>query len=173
MDYLLDGQESQRLRFRKLKRDDFPVWLEFFKDPTLPQYWITDEDDPERQCIKWFDKNFYQYANNKGGMNALIHKQSGAFIGQCGLLIQTVDGIEELEVGYSILKEFRNKGFATEAAARCIQHVFSNYLRDSLISIIHESNLESEKVALNNGMSLEKRTIYLSNPVKIYRFSKP
>lgn len=38
-------------------------------------------------------------------MNALIHKETGIFIGQCGLLKQMVDGIDELEIGYSLLPE--------------------------------------------------------------------
>jgi RimJ/RimL family protein N-acetyltransferase len=171
MDYLLDGQASTRLMFRKLKRDDFPVWLNFFSDPLLHQYWLTEDNDPEKQCAKWFDKNFYRYATKKGGMNVLIHKQSGAFVGQCGLLFQTVNDREELEVAYSIMPQYRNQGFATEAATKCIQHAFNNHMTKSLISIIHESNVESEKVAIKSGMQIEKRTLYGNNPVKIYRIN--
>jgi len=56
----------------------------------------------------------------------LIDKQSGDFIGQCGLLIQTVDEIEELEVGYSILPRFWNKGYATGLREKCIEYAFDN-----------------------------------------------
>jgi [ribosomal protein S5]-alanine N-acetyltransferase len=102
-------------------------------------------------------------------MNVLIDKKSGAFIGQCGLLIQTVDDIEELEVAYSMMPQHRGKGYAPEAAKKCIDFAFANQLRDSVISIIHEDNLESQKVALKNKLSLDKRTMYDNNPVNIYR----
>ena len=104
-------------------------------------------------------------------MNVLIDKKSGKFVGQCGLLIQVVDGIE-LEVGYSIMPEFRNQGFASEASQKCIQYAFEKGLQESVISIIHVDNVESEKVALKNKMVLDRRTIYNNNPVNIYRIKK-
>lgn len=169
MNYLLTGQESPRLLFRKLERSDFDTWLRFFKDPFWSKYWIMNKQSPEEHCQQWFDKMFHRYAHNLGGMNVLIDKKKREFIGQCGLLIQTVDNSEELEVAYSIMPEHRGKGYAPEAARKCIDFAFDSGLSDSIISIIHEDNIESERVALKNGLTLNKRTIYDNNPVKIYR----
>ncbi|MBS1577911.1 MAG: GNAT family N-acetyltransferase, partial [Bacteroidetes bacterium] len=65
-------------------------------------------------------------------MNALIEKESGRLIGHCGLLVQTVDNITELEIAYSLLPEFWNKGYATEAASKCRDYAFENDFSDSL-----------------------------------------
>lgn len=139
------------------------------RHPESDRYWSAPPDLPEVKCRAWFNKVFERYASNQGGLNALIEKASGRFVGQCGLLVQSVDGLEELEVGYSIMPAFWNQGFATEAAAACIAHAFRHNLSNSVISIIHEDNVESERVALKNGLVLEKRTVYKDNPVKIYR----
>jgi ribosomal-protein-alanine N-acetyltransferase len=107
-----------------------------------------------------------------GGMNALISKASGELIGICGLLVQTVDDIQELEIGYSVLPKFWLKGYAFEAAQKCKEHAFENNFSDSLISIIHVDNIPSQKVARKNGMHLDKTTAYKDNPVHIFRVNQ-
>jgi RimJ/RimL family protein N-acetyltransferase len=48
-----------------------------------------------------------------------MDKKTNRLVGQCGLLIQNIDNIERLEIGYSILPEFWNQGFASESAMKC------------------------------------------------------
>jgi RimJ/RimL family protein N-acetyltransferase len=102
-------------------------------------------------------------------MNALIEKESGRLVGQCGLLIQTIDGIEELEIGYSILPAFRNKGYASEAAQKCKLFAFENKLSDSVISCILPGNIFSEQVAIKNSMTLEKITQDKGETIQVFR----
>ncbi len=172
MKYLLDGQESDRLLFRNVNLSDFNVWLEFHKNPETSKHWISEVEHPEIACSKWYDKQFERYANNKGGMNAIIDKQSSLLVGHCGLLVQVVDGVSELEVAYSLLPEFWNKGYATEAAKKCRDFAFDNSLSDSLISIISLTNIPSQNVAIKIGMILDKKTIYEGNDVNIFRIQK-
>ena len=172
MKFVLEGCESERLIFRKIKESDFNQWLEFFKDSRTSEHWIEEKETPEIECTKWYNKQFWRYENDKGGMNALIEKTSGKLVGHCGLLVQTVDGLTELEIGYSFLPEFWNKGYASEAAMYCRDFAFRNNLADSLISIISVTNIPSQKVALKNGMQIEKTTIYNENRVNIFRIHK-
>jgi RimJ/RimL family protein N-acetyltransferase len=102
-------------------------------------------------------------------MNALIEKESGLLVGHCGLLVQTVEEKTELEIGYSLLPQFRNKGFATEAATKCRDFAFENEFADSLISIITVNNLPSQHVAIKVGMKRDFVSIYNNNEVYIYR----
>ena len=102
-------------------------------------------------------------------MNALIEKQTGKLIGHCGLLVQTVDEVTDLEIGYSLLPTFWNKGFASEAAKKCRDFAFENNFATSLISIISVTNTPSQGVAIKNGMRIDKLTNYRGNKVIIYR----
>jgi RimJ/RimL family protein N-acetyltransferase len=130
------------------------------------------ENPPEVECANWYTKQQWRYDNDMGGMNVLIEKQSGKLIGHCGLLVQTVENITELEIGYSLLPAFWKNGYAREAARKCRDFAFENGLADSVISIISHSNIPSQRVAMNNGMRQEKSTVYHENAVFIYRISK-
>ena len=169
MKYLLDGEESQRLFFRKVQKTDFEAWLPFHQEPLSALYFAGYKEEPEIACQHWFDKIFHRYENDLGGLNALISKETGKLVGMCGLLIQTVDEIEELEIGYSLLPEYWKKGYATEAANKCREFATQHKFRSSIISIIHIDNIGSQKVALNNSMHLDKTTTYKGIPVHIFR----
>lgn len=167
--YILKNQESNRLYFRKIVPEDFITWLTFYKNPKSTQYWEGLPKKPKEACKEQFDRIFERYNKNLGGMNALILKDTEKLIGMCGLLIQQVDHIEELEIGYSVLPKYWRKGYAFEAAEKCKNFAFINNLATSLISIIHIHNIPSQKVALKNKMFLDKTTSYKDNPVHIYR----
>ena len=170
-DLLLDGEESERLIFRKVREDDFDAWLPFHEEPESMRYFVGEPEEPAVACRKWFDKVFHRYENDLGGLNALISKETGEFIGMCGLLIQTVDGIQELEIGYSMLPLQWGKGYASEAAIKCKEYAVANRLSESIISIIHIENIGSRKVAQKNGMTLDKKTDFKGIPVDIYRYT--
>ena len=174
--YSLEGQESERLLFRKVEESDFDTWLEFCQFPDSLKYIFSQDqlkvEDPIERCKMWFERVFNRYANGLGGMNALINKQTGAYIGQCGLLIQTIDDLEELEIGYSLMPAYRGKGYAIEAASKCKLFAFQNNFRDSLISTIHVDNDASAKVARANGMILDKTTDSKGDRVNIFRITR-
>lgn len=169
MKYLLTHQQTDRLLFRTIDESDFDQWLKFFEDPRAHQHWIEDKEAPAIECRKWYAKQKQRYAESRGGMNALIEKSSGKLAGHAGLLVQEVDGIQELEIAYSLLPEFWNKGYAIEAARKCKEFAFENNFSASLISIISESNLPSQRVASKNGLTIDKQTVYRGNPVYIFR----
>jgi RimJ/RimL family protein N-acetyltransferase len=174
--YSLEGQETERLLFRRITEQDFDTWLEFCKYPDSLKYIFSQEqlkvEDPLERCRMWFNRVYIRYENKLGGMNALIDKQTGALVGQCGLLIQTIDDMEELEIGYSLMPAFRGKGYASEAAKKCKEFAFENEYAASLISVIVPENSDSIKVAMNNGMKLDKTTTSNGDIVNIYRINK-
>lgn len=170
--YLLENQETERLAFRQLKESDFEEWLPFYQNPKSTQFWEGLPNDPVVACREQFNRIFERYENDLGGMNALILKESGALVGICGLLVQTVDNIKELEIGYSVLPQFWLQGYAFEAAQKCKGFAFDNNFSASLISIIHVDNMPSQKVAEKNSMFLDKTTIYKNNPVHIFRVNQ-
>jgi len=172
MKYILEGQETERLKFRLLKESDFDEWVELFTDNDVSKVLGMDKiGTPKEQCEKWFEWTFDRYKNNLGGQNILINKSTNKIIGQSGLLVREIDGIKEIEVAYSILPSFRQKGFATEASQKCRDYAFENNFSKRLISIINTKNPNSAKVALNNGMQNDRTIDFHGNQVNIYQIT--
>ena len=66
MDYLLNGEESKRLLYRKIQPSDFKLWLPFHEDPQSIGHWSEEPTDPKEACEQWFSKIFYRYTNRLG-----------------------------------------------------------------------------------------------------------
>lgn len=167
--YLLPGLTTPRLRFRLLDEQDFTRALPFFEHPESHRYWQTEGKSPHTLCSEWFAKQQWRYANGKGGAMALTLVSDNSFVGWCGLLVQEVDGVTELEVGYSMMPDHWGQGYATEATHACLEAAFERHLASSVISIIQVNNTPSIRVAEKNGMRIGHQTTYHGNPVYIYR----
>lgn len=174
MKYLLTEQETERLSFRLLQEDDFDSWMHLFKDESVARFLGLDPSLSKRElCQHWFDKVFHRYENDLGGMNVLIDKKTAQFIGQTGLLVQSFEEGDRLEVGYSILPAYWGQGYASEASQKCRDYAFENNFAEELISVVHVDNIASEKVALKNGMQLEKHLEnFMDMPVNIFKIRK-
>jgi RimJ/RimL family protein N-acetyltransferase len=169
MKYLLEGAETERLKFRLLQQEDYAEWIQLFRAGGVSRFLALDHlESAEQQCDLWFEKVFERYRADLGGLNALIDKQTGQLIGQCGLLVQEVNGGKKMEIGYSILPRYWRQGYALEAARKCRDEAFDQRFSDQLVSIIHEENTDSIKVAQKNGMQLLEQTVYKGMPVHIY-----
>lgn len=168
--YLLEGMETHRLRFRRVTWDDFDEWSKLFVSADTIRFLGLNPALSQRELTTvWFEKTFERYENGRGSMNALIDKESGRLVGQSGLLVQEVEGEKRLEVSYSILPEFWRKGYAFEAANACKNYAFEHEWADNLISIIDPDNFGSQHVALKNGMSIERfLPDYKGAPVNLF-----
>ena len=110
-------------------------------------------------CVDWILRNRTRYANDGYGLWAMILKSTGDLIGDCGLVRQTVDGVDELEIGYHVRRDLWGQGYASEAAQACRDYAFARFSVDRLISLIRPENLASRRVAEKNGMTVWKEVM--------------
>jgi len=174
MRYLLTGEETERLKFRLLQEDDYDEWINLFIGTDAARFLgMGHLHTAKEQCDLWFQKGFARYKNLEGGMNVLVDKATGKMVGQCGLLLQEVEGSIIMEVGYSVLPQYQGKGYAIEAAGKCRDYAFTNRFADELYSTIHTENISSVKVAEKNGMRLHKFVPdFKGMQVNLYRITR-
>lgn len=144
--------ETKRLYMRELTQGDFKDLCKILQDEETMYAYEGAFDDSESQ--EWLDRQISRYRKWGFGLWAVILKETGEMIGQCGLTMQPWKDREVLEIGYLFNKSYWHKGYATEAAAACKKYAFEILDADEVCSIIRDMNTASQKVALRNGMTV-------------------
>ena len=164
--YILD---TERLQFRLITLTDIDNLMQIFSDPIAMQYYPNVKDKDE--AIKWIECIIDTQDKFNFSMMACELKNSNTFVGQCGFLMQDVNGKKEVEIGYLFVRKYWNNGYATEATIACKLYAFSNKI-DSVISLIRPENKASLRVAEKNGMNYNE-AIYKSGLLhRVYRINK-
>lgn len=144
------NHETDRLILREYTLDDFDALYEILSDEeTMAHYPKPFDEDRVRGWIQWNLDNYKKYGF---GLWALVLKETGEFIGDCGLTLQIID-VEELpEIGYHVHKKYWRQGLGKEAAQAVRDWAFTNTTYDTLYSYMKYTNVPSYKTALANGM---------------------
>ena len=142
--------ETQRLCFRRLTQDDFGNLCTILQDPKAMYAYEHAFSDEEVQ--QWLDRQLERYREYGFGLWAVLLKQTGEFIGQAGLTMQDCDGEQLLEIGYLFRRVYWHNGYATEAARALKQYAFDTLGAQRVYSIIRDTNIASQKVAMRNDM---------------------
>lgn len=96
---------------------------------------------------RWIQWNLDNYAVHGFGLWVLEHKETGDFLGDCGLTYQAVEGQRLLEVGYHLQERHRGHGYATEAGRACMAYAFDELDAELVCSIVDPANKGSLAVA--------------------------
>lgn len=142
--------ETERLKIRPLKQDDFNEACKMLQDEKVMYAYEGAFSKQEEQ--DWMNKQFRRYQEDGFGLWAVIEKKSNEIIGQCGITYQMINNKRVPEIGYLFRKEYWHRGYATEAASACREYAFHDLGFPQVYSIIRDTNLASQQVALRIGM---------------------
>ena len=165
-----DRLETSRISTRFLSRFDINAWSAFFEEDAAFEFLLKRNDLTNLEMAEdWIKRQLQRYESGTFGLQAIIDKKSKQLVGQCGLLVQKIDGKLEIEVGYHILKKYWGMGYAPEAAKLFIDFALENQLAQNVIAIIHEKNEKSIRVAEKIEMKLDRETEWMGERVKVYK----
>lgn len=160
---------TERLTMRPVTEEILLHWEQFMSNEAAIRWFPGFKtEDAERLAKEWLERLFTRYKEQRYGFLA-IENLSGEFVGQCGLLLQEIDGERHLEIGYSFMPQHWGNGYATEAAAYFESYARNHQLSDHIVSMIHPKNLPSQAVAKRNGLSPWKETVWNEIPVIVFR----
>lgn len=143
--------ESERLIFRKITGNDFDDLAVMLRDPEVMTAWEHTFSDEEIQG--WIDNQILRYRDHIVGYFTAIRKDTGAFIGQMGLIWSDIGELRALEIVYMLKREYWGMGYATEGAAALAQYAFTETGVNMVFASIRPENQRSIRVAERIGMN--------------------
>ena len=146
--------ETPRLVLREYTSEDFDAFFEIMSDVETMRHYPTPFD--EERTRGWIDWNIQNYREYGFGLWAIILKETGEFVGDCGITIQNIDGEMLPEIGYHINKKYWRKGFASEAAKSVRDWAFTNTKYGRIFSYMKYTNVASYSTACAIGMKKVK-----------------
>lgn len=147
--------ETERLYLREMTQSDWEPLCKILQDQETMYAYEGAFTDAEVQ--EWLDRQISRYQTWGFGLWAVILKETGKMIGQCGLTMQPWKGREVLEIGYLFQRVHWHKGYAVEAAKACKRYAFDVLDAQEVCSIIRDTNTASQNVAIRNGMTMADR----------------
>jgi ribosomal-protein-alanine N-acetyltransferase len=164
--------ETKRLLLRRFVSSDMPALFAFYSDPDVIKY-IPDAPrtfEETQEELEWFMNGHPKFPEL--GLWGTIHKETGKFIGRCGLLPWTIDGNHEVEVAFALAKAYWGQGLATEVAHALVQYGLEQLQLSRLICVIERENQASIRVATKIGMTFEKEGEDDKGPFLVYAINK-
>ena len=149
--------ETERLYLRRFTPEDFDALKTIISDKETMAYYDAPYDDAGVK--RWIDWNLSNYEDWGFGLFVLINKNSGAFIGDCGITVQRINGKYRPEVGYHIHKSFWRQGYAKEAATAIRDWAFGHTPIETLYSYTVKENKASIATARSIGMEVVEEYI--------------
>jgi ribosomal-protein-alanine N-acetyltransferase len=162
--------ETPRLTLREFQPEDVDALYQILSDPETMRFYVRPFD--RHGVEEWIARNRQRYVIDGHGLWAMIFKASGELIGDCGLVLQEVDGVNEIEIGYHVRRDHWGQGLATEAARACRDLGFAKFSVERLISLIRPENVPSRRVAEKNGLTVWKEVTSVGLPHLVYSIRK-
>jgi [ribosomal protein S5]-alanine N-acetyltransferase len=150
--------ETARLVLREISLLDLDFMAEMLGDPEVMRFWPKPLNRQEAEAeIRKIQK---KYAKDGCSFWLAVDKHSWQPVGQAGILINNINGVEEAEVAYKTHRPYWRRGFAIEAARGCITYAFLVLGWQRVATRIRPENTPSMNLALKLGMKVEGRTMF-------------
>lgn len=171
--------ETNRLRLRALSEHDLDGMFLLDSDPEVHQYLGKKPITEKAAALKYIKDIQKQYTERGIGRWALELKETGEFIGWCGLRLYNDYTFNNhtnfYDIGYRLRPKFWEKGYATEASKACLEYAWNVLKLEKIYGITEKGNDASHKVLLKIGLQYHEDFYYEPDTMMLrwYSISKP
>jgi RimJ/RimL family protein N-acetyltransferase len=148
--------ETERLQLRRLTLDDAAFLIDVFGDPAFKRFVGDRKIRTIDQARGFIEKGpFESYRRFGFGHYVVELKGSGTPIGICGYVKR--DTLPDVDIGFSLLPQFRSQGYAFEAASAVMAHGRDTLGFRRIVAIASPDNDPSIRLLGRLGLSYEGR----------------
>ncbi len=162
---------TPRLALRHLASEDLDALAAIQADPEVMRYFPSGPRS-RAETLRDLERCIALQIEHGFSLWAAIDREDGRLIGRCGLLPQSLQGRQEVEIAYLIARSSWGRGLATEAALAIRDHGFDAIGLDRLVSIIHRDNLASRRVAEKAGLRPERMIQFMNHRCWLYAIDR-
>ena len=153
--------ETERLILRRVTVEDDEFILELLNDPAWLRF-IGDRGVRTLDAARAYILNTLvsMYERLGFGLYLTELKGEGIPVGVCGLIKR--DSLEDVDIGFAFLPEFRGKGYAYESASAVMAYGRRTFDLNRLVAITSPDNYDSARLLEKLGFKFEG-TVKLSD----------
>ena len=147
--------ETDRLTLRWLTADDSAFILELLNDPGWLQFVGDKGVHTLEEARGYLLKGPIDMYRRLGfGLYLTELKESGVPIGICGLIKR--DGLEDVDVGFAFLPQFRTKGYAYESASAVMVYGKDVLKLERIVAVTSPENHNAARLLGKLGLRFER-----------------
>jgi RimJ/RimL family protein N-acetyltransferase len=161
---------TERLILRMLQESDFEEYAAIHVDDEVTRFTArTHLDRPAAWRHLAFIVGHWHLRGF--GMWGVFERETGKLVGRVGF--HQPEGWPAFELGWTMGRASWGKGYAPEAARRCLDYAFNEMGRDHVISLIDPLNANSIRVAEKLGETVEGEFTFEGHKLLIYGIDAP
>jgi RimJ/RimL family protein N-acetyltransferase len=162
--------QTNRLLLERIRPEDVDDMVAMHQDDRFVEV-FGHRSTPEH--VRTFTAKQIEDWNRLGyGLWTIRDRETGAFIGRGGLRAVTIEGADEVELGYGLRPEWWDRGLATEMAGTGLRVGFERLGLQSIVAFTLPTNVRSRHVMGKLGMTFERDILWADMPHVLYRITR-
>ena len=145
--------ESERLRFRRLRADDYALIAPILQDEQTMYAW--EHGFTYDEVCDWIADMLRRYQQDGFGYFAALDKQTGELVALAGPLTEQLSAdTAATGIGYIVRRDLWQQGYGRECAEASIRYAFDKLGAERVIAAIRPGNLASLHIAASCKMQV-------------------
>ena len=163
--------ETRRLRLRRLQPADAAFIKELLNDALFIRYVGDKNVRTESDAVRYIESGpSASYRRYGFGLYCVALKDTIAPIGICGLLKR--DSLPDADLGFALLKAYRRRGLAAEAARAVLHEAKSRWGLVRVLAITHPENAASIRTLNGLGFAASQDKVVVDGGEPVCLFHK-